>query len=344
MGLTGFELAARLSYFLFGSSPDDALLDQAQAGALDDPNGVNQVITRMLADQRARRGLQRFYTQWLPVAEISGMGADLERVPNGDLALGSQMAEETTRFVDDVLWDSHGAVADLLTARYTFVNATLAKVYGVTSPAQGWQRIDFGTTLPRAGILTQPSTLAAGSHGVTRPSSTRRGQMVREQLLCIDIPAPPPGVAANPPAAKPGETEQQTFAQHTTEASCAACHTLMDPIGWGLSGFDGAGAVRVKDSNGQPISVSGQINGFAMPAFSGPVELGQKIAASDDFKACFARQLFRYAFARVEVAADANGIDEWRSVFEASKWDLPTALARLVGSTAFRFHAKGDAP
>jgi len=168
--------------------------------------------------------------------------------------------------------------------------------------------------------------------------------MVREQLLCIDIPAPPPGVAANPPAAKPGETEQQTFAQHTTEASCAACHTLMDPIGWGLSAFDGAGAVRVKDSNGQPISVSGQINGFAMPAFSGPVELGQKIAASDDFKACFARQLFRYAFARVEVAADANGIDEWRSVFEASNWDLPTALARLVGSTAFRFHAKGDAP
>jgi len=243
-----------------------------------------------------------------------------------------------------VLWDSHGSVTDLLTARHTFVNASLAKVYGVTAPAQGWQRIDFGATSPRAGILTQPSILAAGSHGVSKPSSTRRGQMVREQLLCVDIPSPPPGVAANPPAARAGETEQQTFAQHTSDTSCAACHTLMDPIGWGLSGFDGAGAVRSKDSNGQPLSMAGQINGFPMPAFSGPVELGQKIAASNDFRACIARQLFRYAFARVELAADMSGVDELQTAFEDSKWDLPTALARLVGSTAFRFHAKGDAP
>jgi hypothetical protein len=168
--------------------------------------------------------------------------------------------------------------------------------------------------------------------------------MVREQLLCVDVPSPPPGVAANPPAAKAGETEQQTFAQHTADASCATCHTLMDPIGWGLSGFDGAGAIRTMDANGQPISVAGQINGFSMPAFTGPVELGQKIAASDDFKACFARQLFRYTFARVELTADASGIDELRAAFETSKWDLPTALAVLVDSNGFRYHSKGDAP
>ena len=344
VGLTGFELAARLSYFLFGTSPDDALLDQVQAGALDDAAGAKKLVIQMLADPRARRGVQRFYSQWLPLTEISGATADLERVPNGDLALGAEMVQETTRFVDDVLWDSGGTVTDLLTARYTFVDAAVATIYGVDAPPQGWQRIDFPASSPRAGLLTQPSLLAAGSHGVARPSSTRRGEMVREQLLCVDIPSPPPGVAGSPPVPKAGETEQQTFAQHTTDVSCATCHTLMDPIGWGLSGFDGGGKIRTKDSNGQAISVAGQITGFSMPAFTGPVELGQKIAASDDFKGCFARQLFRYTFARVEQPADANGIAELRAGFEASQWDLPKALATLVESNAFRYHAKGDAP
>ena len=130
--------------------------------------------------------------------------------------------------------------------------------------------------------------MAAGSHS-DKPSNTRRGQMVREQLLCQDVPAPPPGVNANlPPADGRARPSRQTFARHTTDASCAACHNLMDPIGWGLSGFDAAGAMRTKDSNGQPLSVKGQINGMTPPDFNGPVELGQKLAASPEFKTCFA--------------------------------------------------------
>ena len=347
VGLTGFEMATRLSYFLFGSSPDDALLDQAQSGVLDQPAGVSKVVAQMLGDVRARRGVRSFYSQWLPLTEIAGSTADQERLA-GDVTPGADMAQETVKFVDDVLWDSKGTVNDLLTARYTFVNASLAKVYGVAAPAgQDWQRIDLSAVAAgatRAGVLTQPSMLAAGSHGAAKPSNTRRGQMVREQLLCVDIPSPPPGVAANPPAPTAGETEQQTFAKHTTDPSCAACHTLMDPIGWGLSGFDGAGAVRSKDSNGQALSVAGLINGFAAPAFTGPVELGQKLAGSDMFKDCVARQLFRYAFARVELDADAAGIKELRGAFDTSRWDFPATLASLTESNGFRYHSKGDAP
>jgi hypothetical protein len=352
VGLTGFELATRLSFLLLGTTPDDALLDQAQNGGLDTPVGVNQVVQTMLADPRARRGVKRFYEQWLPLTEISGPSAEAERIPHmGDTALAADLVEETRRLVDDVLWGATSAVPDLLTARYTFVNANLAKLYGLPAPAQGtapagtpvWARVDFPTGSTRAGILTQGSLLAAGSHNDT-PSNTRRGQMVREQLLCQDIPAPPPGVANSAPPPMAGETAQQTFARHTTQASCAVCHTLMDPIGWGLSGFDAAGAVRTKDNNGQPLSVKGQINGFVPPDFDGPVDLAQKVASSPQFKACFARQLFRYVYGRVETTDDEPGITELQTSFTNASWKLGGGLAALASSDGLRYRTKGDAP
>jgi hypothetical protein len=345
VGLSGFEIGTRLSYLLLGTTPDDALLDQAQAGTLDTFDGVSAAATKMLADPRARKGVRRFYAQWLPLTQVSGPTADSDRQPHaGDKLYAADLVEETSRFVDDVFWDANLAVPDLLTAKYTFVNASLAKTYGVPAPAAGtWQKVTFPANSPRSGVLTQGTILAAGSHG-DKPSSTRRGQMVREQFLCIDVPSPPPGVNATVPPATAGETEQQTFSRHTTQASCAACHQLMDPIGWGLSAFASDGAVRTKDNNGQTLSVTGKINGMTPPDFNGPVELGQKLAASPEFKACFAKQLFRFAYARVETAADAAGITELQGNFEAGAWNLPKGLAALVRSDGFRYRNKGDAP
>jgi hypothetical protein len=345
VGLDGFEIATRLSYLLLGTTPDDPLLDKAQGGMLDTPAGVNAVVASMMADARVRTGMKRFYGQWLPLTQISGPSADGDRMPHmGDPVLAADLVEETSRFVDDVFWDSGGSVLDLLTARYTYVNANLAKVYGMPAPAAGtWQKVMFAADSPRSGVLTQGAILAAGSHS-DKPSNTRRGEMVREQLLCVDIPSPPPGVAANPPAPKPGETEQQTFASHTTMASCATCHNLMDPIGWGLSGFDAAGAIRTKDSNGQPISVKGQVSGLTPPDFNGPVELGQKLAASDQYKACFAKQLFRYVYGRMETASDADGITQLKTSFDTNQWKFSNGLVSLVESDGFRYRTKGDAP
>ena len=231
----------------------------------------------------------------------------------------------------------------LLTAKYTFVNANLAKVYGLPAPTAAWQRVDLGPSSMRAGLLTQGSILAAGSHN-DKPSNTRRGQMVREQLLCNDVPSPPPGVDANVPPPQAGESEQATFKRHTTEASCSSCHSLMDPIGWGLSGFDAAGAPRTKDSNGQPLSIAGRIEGMTPPDFTGPDRVGQKLAASPEFKACFARQLFRYAYGRLETDLDTAGIDQLAAGFTASSWNLGKGLTSLVTSDGFRYRNKGDAP
>jgi hypothetical protein len=346
VGLSGYELATRLSFLLLGTTPSDALLDLAGSGGLDTAAGAGQVVKQLLADPLARRGVKRFYEQWLPLDEVSGPTADAERVPHmGDTVLAADLVEETSRFVDDVLWDAGGTVPDILTSRYTFVNANLAKLYGLPAPttAGAWQKVMFDASSTRAGFLTQGSIMAAGSHN-DKPSNTRRGQMVREQLLCQDVPAPPPGVNANLPPPTAGETEQQTFARHTTDASCAACHTLMDPIGWGLSGFDAAGVARTKDSNGQPISTKGQISGMTPPDFNGPVELGQKLAASPVFEACFAKQLFRYVYGRVETTNDAAGITELQTAFTTASWDLRGGLAALMGSDGFRYRNKGDAP
>jgi hypothetical protein len=345
VGLNAFELATRLSFLLWGTAPDGALLDKAQGGALDNPAGVAAVVGQMVADPRSQRGAKRFYGQWLPLTFISGPTADADRVPLGDATLAADMVEETSRFVDTVLWGG-GTVLDLLTAKYTFVNARLATIYGVmaqTSTANPWVRVDFPATSQRAGLLTQGTILAAGSHG-TKPSNTRRGEIVREQLLCNDIPSPPPGVSAIVPPAQAGETEQQTFARHTTDPSCASCHTLMDPIGWGLAGFDETGAARAMDANGQPISVAGQIVGMTPPDFNGPVDLAQKLAQSDQFRGCFARQLFRYAYGRVETNMDAPGIAQLQGRFEGANWVFGKGLTALALSDGFRYRNKGDEP
>jgi Protein of unknown function (DUF1592)/Protein of unknown function (DUF1588)/Protein of unknown function (DUF1587)/Protein of unknown function (DUF1595) len=341
VGLDGFEMATRLSYFLFGTTPDDALLDKAAAGSLSTPDGVKGIVQQMLTDPRSRLGIKRFYSQWLPLSLISGPTAQADRLPHGDPVLATTMAEETSRFVDNVLWNG-GTVLDLLTAPYTFVEATLAKNYGMPA-VTGWTRVDFPAGSPRLGILTQGTFLAAGSHG-TRPSNTRRGQMVREQLLCQTIPPPPPGVNAVIPNPMPGETERQTFARHTTDAACAGCHVRMDPIGFGLSGFDEIGAVRTVDTNGQPISVAGSITGMMPPDFNGPVELAKKVAASPEYRACFATELFRYVFARTEAAQDTIGITELQGGFESAKWDFGKGVSSLVLSDGFRYRNKGDAP
>jgi hypothetical protein len=349
IGLNGFEMATRLAYLLWGTTPDDPLLDQAQAGALDTAAGVATVVGQMLADARARPGIKHFYEQWLPMSEISGPMADVGRVPvrpgktTPDTQLAADMVEETRQFVDDVLWGG-GSLLGLLTAQYTFVNADMAAIYGVAAPATGWQKVTFPATSLRSGVLTQGTVLAAGSHG-TKPSYTRRGQMVREQLLCQDIPPPPPGVDATVPAPNPGESEQQTFARHTTDPSCASCHAMMDPIGFGLSGFDQTGAARTLDSNGQPISTQGKVQGMTPPDFNGPVQLGQKVATSDLFKGCFATQLFRYAYGRVEDSKlDVPGVDAMQASFEGGQWSFAQGLTALLESQGFRYRQRGDQP
>jgi Protein of unknown function (DUF1588)/Protein of unknown function (DUF1585) len=141
-----------------------------------------------------------------------------------------------------------------------------------------------------------------------------------------------------------GETEQQTILRHATDSTCASCHDLMDPIGIGLSGFDEIGAVRTKDTNGQPVSVQGRVMGMTPPEFNGPIELAQKVAGSAEFKTCFARQLFRYVYARVEVPEDMPGIAELEQSFAGSSWDFPKGLSALVRGAGFRYRNKGDAP
>ena len=332
--LTGFEVATRLAYLLWGTTPDDPLLDAAQRGDLDTPAGLDAVAARMLADPRARPAVNRFYTQWLQVTDLAGTQIDSTKFKMWNGALASAMAEESARFVDSIIWNAEpggASLRNLLSARYTFVNGPLAALYGLPAGDNSWRRVDFADNVPRIGILTNPSVLTLTSHsdGI---SPTKRGLYVREVLLCQDIPQPPPGVDANLPPAKAGETERERFARHTTDATCAGCHTMMDPVGWGLSQFDAIGALRP-----DAVDVAGRIEGFTPPEFTGPLELARRVSDSPEFAACVGTSLYRFAYGLRENGMHAAPVAQVQRAFRDTGFNFGKTLLALVHTDAFRY-------
>jgi hypothetical protein len=331
--LTGFEVATRLSYLLWGTTPDDPLLDSAQKGDLDTPAGLDGIASKMLADPRAKPAVTRFYTQWMQFSDLGSVQIDANKFKMYSPALASAMAEETTRFVDSVIWDNQAGASmlNLLSARYTFVNGPLAALYGLPAGDNSWRRVDFADNVPRIGMLTHPSVLTLTSHsdGI---SPTKRGLYVREVLLCQEMPPPPPGVDATLPQAKPGETERERFSRHTTDTVCASCHSQMDPIGWGLSQFDAIGAL----SPGA-VDVAGRIEGMTPPEFNGPLELAQRVRESADFAACVGTSMYRYAYGLRETPAHAEPILQVQRAFRETGFNFGKTLLALVHSDAFRY-------
>jgi Protein of unknown function (DUF1592)/Protein of unknown function (DUF1588)/Protein of unknown function (DUF1587)/Protein of unknown function (DUF1595)/Protein of unknown function (DUF1585) len=341
--LTGFEMATRLSFFLRGTTPDDGLLDSAQKGQLDTVVGIAAAANQMLADPRAKAAVNHFYTQWLQLDDLASTSIDATKYKLWNPALQSAMAEESSRFVDSIIWTDGTSFLDLLTARYTYVNGALAAVYGLPAGDGTWHRVDFPATSPRVGILTQASVLTLTSHSQS-VSPTKRGLYVRSQLLCGQVPSPPPGVAGSPPPAVSGETERQQFARHTTVVTCAACHTLMDPIGWGLSQFDVIGNIRTVDAQNQPVAVDGLISGFTPPEFNGPVELAQRLRQSEEFAACVGTSLYRFAYGQSSTGQASSVIGEIEGAFKGQGYDFRKTLVALVSSDAFRYRKLPTGP
>ncbi|MEZ4430477.1 MAG: DUF1592 domain-containing protein, partial [Nannocystaceae bacterium] len=235
--LTPWELAARLSFFLWGSVPDDALLDAARDGALETAADVEAQAWRMLEEPRAHAMVAHFHHQWLELERIEDAVKSSAALPGYLPALRGRMVAETERFVDHVLWDGEGDLTTLLTARYSFVDGPLAELYGVPGVSgDALVRVELDPS-QRAGLVTHASVLA----GLATPSESspiRRGKFIRDRLLC-DPPSPPPGsLDISLPAPDPDATTRERFAQHTAAEPCASCHARIDPIGFGLEGYD----------------------------------------------------------------------------------------------------------
>jgi hypothetical protein len=332
--LDGWDAATRLSYLLWNSGPDDALLAAAQAGKLQTAADISAQVTRMLGQPRAQEMVMRFHDQWLQVSGINTLEKDMKAFPKFTPAVATAMQQEIRSLVNDVVFQGDGKVAGLFTAPYTFLNDVLGQFYGLNGLTPTFTRVDQATLgmRPAAGILTSGGLMASYASG-DYTSPTKRGKFVREALLCQTLPPPPPNANPIPPVAQPNQTRRQAMLNHATDPTCAACHQIMDQIGYGFEGFDASGALQTTD-NGQPIDTSGMIVGTDVAGtFNGPVDLGAKLAKSDSVLTCAATQWFRFSFGR-DSGSTSGDTCAVTQLHDALKQGGVLALVKTVPQTA----------
>lgn len=334
--LSDWELASRLSYFLWDSMPDDELFEAAAAGELRDAEGRRAQALRMLEDERARDAIGSFHLQWLRIDELEALEKNTEVFPEFDEALRQAMRAETTRFADYVLRKGDGKLDTLLTAPWSLVEGPLAGLYGVELAADHdpEEPVDLDPE-QRSGLLTQASVLAQHAHA-DQSSPVFRGVVVRESVLCQTLPPPPPDVANVPPEPDPNATTRERFAEHTSNPACASCHSLIDGIGFGFENYDGLGAFRTLE-NELPVDASGELLGTkdADGKFDGVVELSARLAKSDEVRSCVSKQWFRFAFGRLETKQDQGSVDAALQRFGEADWDVRELVLAIVDTEAF---------
>jgi mono/diheme cytochrome c family protein len=343
-----YEIASRLAFFLWDTMPDEALLRAAEAGELASAAGVERHARRMLDDPRAREALDEFVAQWLRFDRVRNTVRERRLFPQFSPELAWAMTEETRRLIADAVWNERNFMS-VLTADYSFLNNDLANLYGVPPPAADFGRTPLAADRDRAGLLGQALFLTLTSKPADT-SPTARGLFVREQFLCQHVPDPPPGTNANLPPlreSKP-QTNRERLGVHLANESCAGCHRLIDPIGFGFEKYDAIGARREKlklvfpeDRSGkEPLTVelafdtSGEVAGLENSRFASPRELGEVLAASRQCQECVVKQLFRYAYGRPETAADRETLEAAFERFRASGFRLKEALVALAMAQA----------
>jgi hypothetical protein len=253
--VSDFELASRLSFFLWSSIPDDELLDAAAAGTLRKPEVLRRQVTRMLADSRSRSLVTNFAAQWLFLRDVETKEPDVYLFRDFDESVRASFARETDLFLDSILRENR-SVLELLTADYTFLNETLAKHYGIPQiTGSHFRRVTLPKGSPRRGLLGQGSILSITSYS-TRTSAVLRGKYVLENLLASPPPPPPPDVPSlsTERSGKP-LSMKEAMQLHRASPACAGCHAKMDPIGFALENFDALGRYRAEE-NGRPIEVA----------------------------------------------------------------------------------------
>jgi hypothetical protein len=339
--LSDLELATRLAYFLWSSSPDETLIALASQGKLKDPAVLEKQVRRMLADPKSESVTNTFAYQWLHLQNLKEWSPDLFLFPDFDRSLTQSMVRETELLFDNVMRQDR-PVTELLTANYTFVNERLARHYGIPNIAGSrFQRVEL-TDPNRFGILGQGSFLMQTSMA-NRTSPVRRGQYVLDVLLGTPPPPPPPDVPVFKEVGlneKP-KSVRDRMQEHRTNATCAGCHNLMDPIGMALENYDAVGTWRTNDL-GFRVDPTGKLYDGAK--IDGPASLRQAIANhSDAFISTFTQRLLAYGLGRV---IDYRDMPFVRAVtHEASHNDnrFSAFVLGIVKSPAFQMRRAEDA-
>jgi hypothetical protein len=332
-------LASRLSFLLWGSGPDDELLDAAASGALASPADVLSQAQRMLEDPRSKRGLSHFYEYWLGLSHLDFVDKDRRLFPRWTDEMRDLLRGETQHFVEGVIWEEGAKLSTLLGATFTYATPLVADFYGMTpvsKDSKSFVKTDLPREQERRGILSQGAILSRFSTA-NQTSPIHRGKFVRTQLFCTIPAPPPPDLVVFPPALDAANrvTTRERFAAHRENPACNTCHELLDPVGFGFEHFDATGRYREREGANE-IDDSGYLVGTDVDgAFDGLSGLSEKLLASAQVKRCVATQWFRYAFGRGETAGDTCTLDKLEDVFVRSGGDLKLLMLALTQTTPF---------
>jgi hypothetical protein len=340
--LDGFELASRLSFFLWDSTPDDAMLDAAAKGELDSPAGLRAVIGRMVASPKTRDAVARFFAEHFGLDDFLEEAAkDSKIYPQATPALLEAMLGELRGILEQAIFSPQADFMDAFETKTAFVNPELAKLYGLEPPAGGaMAERALPEDSPRVGLLSRAALLALKARPI-RSSPTLRGVFVREQILCQEVPPPPDDAETELPGdadgilPEDGKAMRERLADHSKKPECAACHALFDPLGLAFENFDGLGAYRTTE-NGQRIDPSGTLDG---KPFSGPRELAALLRSDRRTADCVARQVFRFGTGRLEEGSQEPQVAALSEAFQKNRRSFVALLSELAASDGFRFVA-----
>jgi len=339
--LNDYELASRLSYFLWSSMPDDELMDLAQKGRLHDPTVMEQQVRRMLVDKKSDSLVSNFAGQWLFLRNVESDKKDHDVFPDYDQTLRNDFKRETEMLFGSVL-QADGSLLDLLRAKYTFVDERLAKHYGIADVYGPAFRKVALTDPNRFGLLGQGSLLTVTSLP-NRTSVVQRGKWILENLLGAPPPPPPPDVPALEAHGSSGHlTLRQAMEQHRADPNCAVCHVRMDPLGFALENYNGIGKWRVMDDTGAKIDASATLPDGTQ--FNGPAGLtnllltGKKV----DFVNTFTTKLMTYALGRGVEAYDQPVIRSITREAARDDYRMSTLILGVIHSAPFQMRRAAE--
>lgn len=350
-----YATASRLSYLLWDTAPDDALRQAAAKGELVTTAQIEAQARRLMQDPRARLAMNQFLAEWLRFDRVKGALRERKLFPEFGPELIQAMLEETTRLFGHLVWEDKSFL-EFFTANYSFLNLPLAELYGLPAPKGEFTLTPFPQTSKRAGILGHASFLTVTSKPA-ETAPTERGLFIREHFLCQMVPPPPPGVSTTLPVISDEKpiTNRERLGMHLSSPTCASCHRLVDPIGFGLEQFDAIGRYREKQvalvyppvdtkkknvrRDGVPVEIPvdtrATILGLPNSDFSSPAEAGRILAATPACQRCVVKQFFRYALGRAETEADRPHLDEAFNRFSKSGFRFRELMLAIVTSRPF---------
>ena len=339
--LNDWEIASRLSYFLWSTMPDQALFDLAAQGKLKDRQVLVAQVRRMVADPKSIALAENFGGQWLELRKLETAAPDPKLFPGYTDGLKEAMIRETTLFFDEIARRDR-SVLDFLEGKFAVVNEDLARLYGIPGVAGPEFRKVPVSDPNRAGVLTQASVLTLTSNP-TRTSPVKRGKWVLEVLLGTPPPPPPPGASQLSEDREKivGKTLRQRMEMHRKDPNCATCHQRMDPIGFGLENFDGVGRWRTVEE-GTKVDATGVLPGGQK--FDGPVQLRAILAArKTQFVEALAEKMLVYATGRGLTANDKCFVEDIRKRVESNQYKFGALIAGVVLSEPFLNRTMGAA-